>query len=154
MDPIEETFIDKAHWGDGPWQAEPDRIEWRAKDSGFPCLMLRNRIGAWCGYVGLPEGHRWFGASYDDVDVDVHGGLTFADRCMEDARPLRERVCHLPRPGESDVVWWLGFDCAHHQDLAPGMETLFETTASPWPSVYRDVAYVRSEVEHLSEQVA
>jgi len=156
-----ERWIDKSKWGDGAWQHEPDRIEWRA--FGFACLMLRNPHGGmWCGYVGLPPGHAWHGKDYDDIDVSVHGGLTFAERCMDDDRPMRERVCHVPQPGESDDVWWLGFDCHHFMDLAPGHEATMRVidiqlmskygATPPRDYTYRDVAYVQLEVEQLAAQ--
>ena len=39
---------------------------------------------------------------------------------MEDA-PEKSGICHIPDQGEPDDVWWLGFDCLHGGDLAPGM---------------------------------
>lgn len=39
--------IDKSAWGPGPWQDEPDRVEW--EHAGLPCLMVRSRdLGQWC----------------------------------------------------------------------------------------------------------
>ena len=32
------------------------------------------------GYVAIPKEHPLYGISYDDVDIDVHGGLTFAEK--------------------------------------------------------------------------
>jgi len=42
-------------------------------------------VGAWCGYVGVPKGHPYHGNSYDHdgVNVDVHGGLSFANGCAD-----------------------------------------------------------------------
>ena len=31
-----------------------------------------------CGYVRIPADHPWAGLDADAIDVDVHGGLTFA----------------------------------------------------------------------------
>lgn len=159
----EQRWVDKSDWGDGPWQSEPDRIEWRAH--GFPCLMLRSPHGGmWCGYVGVPPGHPWHGARYDDLDVGVHGGLTFGQPCMNDERPLHERVCHVPEPGEPDDVWWLGFHAWWQSDIAPAyearmrehhIETVFEHFRHDDPHyAYRDVEYVRAEVESLAAQCA
>lgn len=44
------------------------------------------------GYVQLPTGHPWEHLGYDDIDVAVHGGLTY----KEDR--------------------WIGFDTAHAGD--------------------------------------
>lgn len=169
-----ETWIDKSTWGEGPWQHEPDRIEWRV--GGLVALMRRNsRHGMWCGYVGVPAGHPWHGKKYHEIDADVHGGLNYADECMV-ARPgedPRELICHVPQAGESDDAWWLGFDCHHMNDLAPGFAAherelaanfraagdirgaeLFERGPEFFGLTYRDVDYVRNEVEGLVQQAA
>ena len=57
--------IDKSTWGDGPWQQEPDRVEFR--HPGLPCLLVRHpRLGVWCGYAAVPPGHALYGKPYDD----------------------------------------------------------------------------------------
>lgn len=148
-----ETWIDKSTWGGGAWQNEPDRVEWRDEATGLPCLMIRHHsYGNWCGYVGLPPGHHLHGVHCDEVPelvtVAAHVGLTFTGPCMEDGRPRRMRVCHVPLPGESDAVWWLGFDCARYCDLMPGMVARDRELGIPTPlglwdgMVYRDQPYV------------
>ena len=88
-----ETPIEKSAWGPGPWQDEPDRIEF--EHAGLPCLMLRSTTGGnWCGYAAVPPGHPAHGKPYQDVDADVHGGLTYADKC-------RDYICHVPKPAGS-----------------------------------------------------
>jgi len=164
--PIVDTWLDKSSWGDGPWNDEPDRIEWRSGE--YVCLMLRNvRHGMWCGYVAVLPGHPWHGVEFGDIDADVHGGLTYSGHCMTDERPLRERVCHASH-GDDDL-WWVGFDCHHAFDFAPAFVArerdlasrlrargdedgarLFEET--PWVQTYRHVVYVRDQVGHLVEQ--
>lgn len=151
------TTKDKSDWGDGPWQDEPDKIQWIDKKTGLPCLIVRNHNGAWCGYVGVSEGHPYFGKDYDSVDVDVHGGLTYADHCME-GEPEEESVCHIPEPGEPDHVWWFGFDCHHFMDYGPAFEArMREHGIDHDPdglSTYKTVVYVRDEVINLAEQLA
>jgi len=126
---------------DGPWQGEPDRLEF--EHAGMPCLLLRN--SSWCGYVGVPPGHPWHGRDYDEVlpYPDVHGGLTYAASC-------NGLICHVPKPGESDDVWWLGFDCAHSGDLCLYSLVLDRPRGY---ETYRDIGYVRRETERLAEQV-
>lgn len=150
----EAPAIDKSTWGPGPWQSEPDRVEFQ--HAGLPCLMVRHDgLGHWCGYAAVPPGHPMHGKGYDDVDVQVHGGLTYANACQGD-------ICHVPAPGEPDNVWWFGFDCAHLWDLAPGLvahERLIPALAQHADfhvreDVYRDLPYVRAQVEKLAEQLA
>lgn len=161
MEKIEYTFADKASWGRGPWDSEPDKVQWPDAETGLPCLAVRNDSGAWCGYVGVAEGHAYFGLSYDDdeISVDVHGGLTFADFCS----PYRKEhgICHVVGEGENDRVWWLGFDCAHANDRIPLFGTMGElaqlldlaTSRGPLRS-YRTLEYVQAECARLARQLA
>lgn len=137
--------IDKSKWGEGPWQSEPDRIEWEFK--GYPCLMTRTPMGNWCGYVAVPPGHPFFEKGGDSLNLEVHGGITYADHC-------RGHICHVPKPGQSDNVWWLGFDCAHAFDGLPGMVAYLKNKDNFFSRGYKDVAYVRGEVERLAAQIA
>lgn len=163
MTDTEPKVIDKSKWGDGPWTHEPDRVEWRHK--GLPCLMARGPSfsGHWCGYVAVPPGHPYHGKHYDTPDVRVHGGLTYADKCSG-------HVCHVPKPGEPDDVWWFGFDCAHSGDLSPAMRARYLHVGYPFDSepynhkkalastaftdVYRDLDYVRAQTNRLAKQLA
>jgi hypothetical protein len=150
-----EPAIDRTGWPAGPWDTEPDRLEWRMSEPpGYPCLIVRSEAtGVLCGYVGLPPGHPAHGQGLDEVDVSVHGGLTYADKCSG-------RICHVPAPGEPEDVWWLGFDTGHAFDYMPavaaGLASAGAAPRLPGPGGdhYRDVAYVRAEVEQLAAQLA
>ncbi len=143
---------DKATWGDGPWQAEPDHKEWRDAATGLHCIAHRNMSGGnWCGYVAVPPGHPAHRKDYGDVDVEVHGGLTYGAECQG-------AVCHVPPPGEPDDVWWLGFDCAHCWDVRPASDKRDELRGwqrlSGADSRYCDLAYVERECTNLAKQLA
>jgi len=151
MDEIIERFVDKSKWARGEWDNEPDKIEWRDESTGLPCLIVRGPSGALCGYAAVSEGHPAYKKHYDDVDVRAHGGLTYANACQSDGH-----ICHVPRPGESENVWWLGFDCAHSGDYCPKYselshkKDLFQRREG---ETYRPVEYVREEVTHLANQL-
>jgi hypothetical protein len=140
----------------GEWNDEPDKIQWIDDATGLDCLMHRSPSGAWCGYVGVAEGHPAFGKDYDGVDVEVHGGLTYAEFCM-DTGDESYGICHVPEPGRPHRVWWLGFDCAHAGDMTPahdalpGMAEIRERY--PRNEVYRNRAYVEHEVAELARQL-
>jgi hypothetical protein len=151
MRAIEYRTQDKSEWGPGPWQDEPDKAQWTDKATGLPCLIVRNSLGALCGYVGVAEGHPLFGKSYEDAgDLDVHGGITFTNFCHEGVDEALS-VCHRVEPGENDRVWWLGFDCSHLFDLYP-VSPLYLRAGNDG-TIYRDLAYVRSECASLARQL-
>jgi hypothetical protein len=173
---------DKSAWGPGPWKDEPDKVQWKDEATGLPCLIVRNRIGALCGYVGVPPGHPAFEVSYHDVEIpgseygpEVHGGLTYSDHCQHGAE--NEAICHVPEPGEPDDVWWLGFDCAHSGDYAPSMRAQYRDDPrfadiergyvddveqgilrsphpGPWDETYKTIDYVRAECASLAAQLS
>ena len=156
MKTIEYRTQDKSTWGPGPWQDEPDKVQWRDEATGLPCLIVRNRMGAWCGYAGVSNGHPLFGESGDEIhSLDCHGGVTFTGHCQPEAET--DGICHLVEDGEDDHVWWLGFDCNHYQDHAPKMraDSLNRGTDDYWSNyeVYRDMAYVTDEVRELAKQL-
>jgi hypothetical protein len=149
-----ETWIDKSAWGVGPWTEEPDRVEWYFRD--IACLALRHPdSGHWCGYAAVHPGHPWHGRDFMDLDLDVHGGLTFSAPCAppSDERAKREQVCHVPRPGEPDAVWWLGFDCSHAWDIAPARAARHREFAPGPDEVYRRIGYVKMQAQALAHQI-
>ena len=81
--------------------------------------------GAINGYVRIPDGHPWAGLDYDDIDVKVHGGLTFGD-------------------GE-----WIGFDALHLGDYWPGQPYGLSAGDRYWTA-----EQVADETRELARQVA
>jgi len=76
--------------------------EW--EHAGFKCRVWKHPyLGHFCGYVVLPKTHPYAGKNSQDIDVDVHGGLTFHGW-----------------EGDDYIV---GFNCAHAGDLVPGLLT-------------------------------
>jgi len=76
------------------------------------------------GYVRITEGHPYYEKNYDDIPVDVHGGLTFSDNIFGDSKHFSDG-------------YWIGFDTAHYGD-----------TKERWP-----MDRVMSEAKHLLKQV-
>lgn len=140
----EHGIVDRTDWPKGQWDKEPDKIQWMDKATGLPCLIVRNSFGALCGYVGVSKGHPYFEKHYDEADVSAHGGLTFADHC-------HGNICHTVENGEDDNVWWLGFDCAHCHDAAPGMYR-FTPNSSKF-GTYRTLKWVKWHTRKLALQL-
>ena len=97
-DKIEQPWLNRDNWGEGEWQNEPDTDQflYRYHD----CLVLRNDVGALCGYVRVPKNSRWT----DFSTIQVHGNITYSS---------------LNEDGDR----WIGFDCCGHADFVPGIET-------------------------------
>ena len=153
MERREYRTQDRCDWGEGPWEAEPDKVQWADEKTGLPCLIVRNRLGAFCGYVGVAEEHEYFGVYYmdgPDEAIDVHGGLTYS-AFRQDFMREEDGICHVPDPGEPERVWWLGFDCNHSCDKAPRELPYSRVMQS---GEYRDIAYVESEVRKMAAQLA
>lgn len=148
---IYNDVVDKSSWPRGEWDNEPDKIQWKDKTTGYPCLIVRSQLGNLCGYVGVPEGHPLHHGDYDDENFPVllaHGGITFADTCAKDGNEA-ENICHIPELGDPDNVWWFGFDCGHYDDFAPGMPMLHLRN----PENYKNVAYVKVNITLLAAQL-
>ena len=136
---------DRTGWDSGPWDGEPDKVQWVDQATHLPCLAVRNPSGAWCGYVGVLPDHKDFGKDYNDVDYDVHGGLTFADKFQL-----------TQTPGELDNVWWFGFDCNHCDDFAPGMHFRLKALGYDFEipnEKYRTLDYVKEQCVKLAKQL-
>ena len=147
METIEYTTIDKeVKWGAGPWVGEPDKVQFPDPETALPCLAVRSPSGYWCGYVGVPASHPLHGTDYSDREAlgDVHGGLTYSgDGRESDAES--EGICHVPDEGETDDVWWFGFDCAHYYDFVPSWDA-----SLGFGEVYRNLGYIKGETAKLA----
>lgn len=147
-------FPERDQWGDGPWQDEPDKLVWVDDATGLDCMIVRNTLGALCGYVGVPEGHPWYGSDPFAIDALVHGGLNFGEPCVPGVVEGDAAVCHDPARGATANPYWVGFDCGHGADRCPITEATLRTIGfdrSPY-GTYRDVAYVRDQVAVLAVQ--
>lgn len=119
-----------------PWLEEPDEVEF--EHCGLKCKILRVKtLGHLCGYVGIPENHRFYKKSYDDLneinELEVHGGLTFSDTIGNDG------------------LWYFGFDAAHGCDLTPFMPLSSFRSSTNESREYRDMNYMKKECEKLAE---
>lgn len=123
--------------------------EWEA--FGLQCAVVQGREGSSrCGYVRVPPGHPLHGKNYDDFDIEVHGGLTFAEE---------EPCAH-----EDGIGWWFGFDCAHAGDAFYDPDNLPEHLVKmqqkhPGLFLYDDGHFwtqseVEAETERLAERLA
>lgn len=116
---------------------KPYKIEREWQHAGLSCAVTLALAGSHrCGYVRVPPGHTLHGKDYGEFDVEVHGGLTFAE----------EEPCTEHEDGQG---WWFGFDCAHAGDLPydPALP-------APYPYFPGGHYWTQSEVERETELLA
>lgn len=85
-------------------RAMNDPREWPPKDAlikewvhkGLKCAICHGNLSL-CGYAHVPENHPDAGKQCEDVDVNVHGGLTFRCKALDGGA-------------------WFGFDTNHCGD--------------------------------------
>lgn len=152
--------------GEGPWRLEPDKVYWIDDRTNLDCLIVRSKLGALCGYVGVPYGHPLYGLDYEDLEPPpaIHHQLTYAAACQPSDDPSTG-VCHVPPPGRTDDVWWFGFDCMQWGDLVPAQagatprntaEMIFAEFKGHLKhnARYRTISDVKREVEELAMELA
>ena len=93
---------------DKPWyelvQDEGGTVYFDGMLHGLRCKIARGG-GSLVAYIGIPHNHEFAFKSYDNIDLDVHGGLTFAGTGVD--------------PGLwNKGLYWLGWDYAHMGDRA------------------------------------
>ena len=64
------------------------------------------------GYLVIDDKtHPWFGKEFDEIDIEVHGGLTFSREVTEELISLYKELT-----SEDIGSWIIGFDTAHLYD--------------------------------------
>jgi hypothetical protein len=153
---------------------DADKIAWRDAASGYECIIMRDGSGGYLsGYVAVPVGHPLYGFDHDaippDLDIEVHGGLTYSAICDEGPSPRRllireaRTICHVPRGllrhatdyrTAHDQAWWFGFECNHVYDIVPGQRNDRDRfLGHETGATFKDEAYVYGEVIHLAAQL-
>lgn len=98
---------------------------------GYTGIIRITDLDTLCGYVVLPKDHLFFEKSvydFDDVSLDVYGGVIFADYLDKD-------------------TYAIGFNCANSNDCIPGLRLGLDYLT------WRDETFVRDEIEYLAEQL-
>jgi hypothetical protein len=118
----------------GPWNTEPDILLWEYKNT--LCLIYRH-----------PDFYTLNGYITTDVVEEalhgVHGEITYTG----DLPVLPEHIALLSPYVDDNKSRWVGFDTAHAWDYLPkhGIDFI--------GSIYKDLDYVKREVEKLVDMV-
>lgn len=158
--------IDRTGWPPGPWDSEPDEMEWVDEKTGYACMIRRNQMGSLCGYVEVPKKHPYYGFYYSSADPRIRSlreRVTIAWYALRGRRPSQD-----PYDNRLDVVidvhggltyagnrtdderWFFGFDCSHAGDFSPRSETFYNPVGE---EIYKDIVYVRHECAKLARQL-
>ena len=104
--------------------------------AGYEAEVLAMPMGHRCGYVTVPEGHPCADKDYNELRVDVHGGLTYGHNRK------------------------FGFDCAHWDDAKDPalMSEEYRKIYSEWPmfdefGTIRTLEFCVDECESLASQL-
>jgi len=106
---------------------------------GLICIIIRNVLMNYCGYVVIPNNHPLYGKPQEEIEdlLEVHGGIT-----------------HVGSLSWAPNLFLIGFDCGHAHDIVPAMmkysPAYIETHQG---AVYRDINYVEQEVRKLAKQI-
>lgn len=71
-------------------------------------------------YIEIPKGHKLYQKDYDDIYINVHGGLTYSDDSLM---------------GVKSENWFIGWDYAHYDDYAGfygDMTEFFKNNLRKW----------------------
>lgn len=58
-----------------------------------------------CCYIKLPQGHKYYETHYNDIPLEVHGGLTYGEKSLQVIRNVFD-----------ESGYWIGWDYAHYGD--------------------------------------
>jgi hypothetical protein len=143
--------INKSKWPRGPWDFEPDKVQYTDHDTGLPCLIVRHpSCGQLCGYANIRLTYasfcqearsedflKWNQSMKDRTEEALQYPNGDAARDWETLGHLVDDfegwteyqkcsgICHETEEGDNDKVWWFGFDCAHSMDYSPGIAATF-----------------------------
>ena len=140
---LERATFRKGRWADGPWKKEPDEYWWMDGETEILCSVRRHPFGYLCGYVYLPRQHLWAGKDCEEIQAEVHGGVTWSKEGRR-IKYLRHDLSNLVARS-----WIIGFDCGHPGDMQPAL--IYHGRED---DTYRDFAYAVRETRSLARQAA
>lgn len=134
-----KRIIEMAHTKEllppGPWiediEKYPNQL-YSFDYEGYKCEIKRQDGWYWTGYVYLQSTHPDYNKHCTEIDVGVHGGLTYSSEGK------------------------IGFDCAHlHMDIDPShlVYRQQQNLKLYSKSTFKDYEYVKKEVESLAKQL-
>lgn len=95
-------------------------------------------------YIKIPKNHKYYKKEYDEIDIDVHGGLTYSKEHLWISET--ERI----------EGWFIGWDYAHYMDYAGYEEKLptnVRTGGKKWTTeeIFKEVKEACYQIQEGSE---
>lgn len=106
--------------------------------AGYPAVVVVQPMGHRCGYVQIPKDHPEAGKDYDDIEVSVHGEITYSSK------------------NTKGTVF--GFDCAHWGDapnlnlMEPEYRKVYDEFEMPQTGTVRSLEFCIEQCESMAEQ--
>jgi hypothetical protein len=144
---MKKLYEDGQFPSEGPWNTEMDYLAWIDSITFYPCLMKRNFLGAWTGYVGLDEKHNLYG-------IDISGEEF---RYIEIALPLQYTL-YLDEDARAfsppKKFWFVGIGCMGESDLVPNSQPKPKKDKERISLTYRTQGFVIEQVGYLALQLS
>lgn len=131
---------------------EPSFLDFTYK--GYACRIIRSlSLMSLLGYVAIEKNHVFYNVGYDDINIDVHGGLTYASNkqpptVVKDTMTNKLDYITMPHHNKPKNAWWVGFDCSHYGDIIPAHPLL-----SNGQDTYKGIEFVKNEIKGMVNQL-
>lgn len=94
-------------------------------------------------YVEIPSNHKLYRKNYHNIDIEVHGGLTYSDDTL-----------YIGENKKIQNSWFIGWDYAHWGDYtgySEVMTSMYDKTDKKWTTkeIQQDVFNVCKQVSEL-----
>lgn len=93
-------------------------------------------------YINIPENHKYYKKNYGEIDIDVHGGLTYSRDYLWISK------------NEQIKGWFIGWDYAHYgdflgYDMLPVFKHMQRNNEKKWTTeeIFKDVKEVCYQIQ-------
>lgn len=99
-----------------------------------------------CAYIMIPQNNKYFLKDCEEIDIDVHGGLTYSDEYL----PFETKR-------NDNKAWYIGWDYAHYGDYMGYEEKVpkdFRNGGKKWTTeeIKREVRKVCYKIRRLGDE--
>lgn len=96
-------------------------------------------------YIRIPKDHKFFGKEIEQIDINVHGGITYSEEglCIEN--------------GKEAEGWFIGRDYGHYGDYLGFEERyprVYRSGGKKWTTkeIYKEVRAVCYQIQNSKEE--